>query len=116
MQRVHDGSRGRCLDLHQIDVLGIAGSRLQEEFVERGAASEGERLRQEGMGEDRHEGATDHQILLDLDVLHPGRALAPGGDVVARDQTSASTRSLIRSFQFVSRSASTESADDRSGA
>ena len=114
VQGVHRraGRSGNCL--HQIDVLGITGGRLQVEFVERRAAAERESFGQNGMGKhlDQHPG--DDQILLDLGSLDPRRLCSPFGDVVARNH--ASTSALMHSRQSAARGARSRGPAGRSGA
>ena len=75
------------------------------ELVERGAASKREAIGDRLPGEEFHECARDHEILLDLPVEHPRRALAPLGDEVFRNHSSGSTLAFTASFQRLSRGA-----------
>jgi hypothetical protein len=59
--------------LHKVDILGVAGGRLEMKLVERRPAPERESVAQERVREDLDERSADHQVLLDLEVLDPRR-------------------------------------------
>ena len=55
---------GLGIHLNQVDVFRVAGLRLQIEFVQRRATTEGEMFLQEGVAVYRHQRPADNQILL----------------------------------------------------
>ena len=113
-QCVHQGAGRPGSDLDQIDILGVARGRRQVELVERRAAPESQRPGEHRIGEHRDQGAADDQILLDLEVLAPRRALPPVGDVVPRDHASGSMLAFTNSRQSFDRGAPSALAPGRS--
>jgi hypothetical protein len=104
-QRAHERPGRFWVHLHEVDILGVARRWPDVQLVERCAATKGERPRQKWMREYGHQGTGDHEVLLDLGVRHPWRFLAPFGDVVAGNHTSASTSALTANFHAASRRA-----------
>ena len=109
-QGVHHRAGRPGLYLNQIDILGVPRGRRQVELVERGAATEGERPGESGIGEYLDQGPADDQVLLDLEVLGPRRPLPPLGDVVPRDHASGSMFAFTNSLQSFDRGTSAASA------
>ena len=104
--RVHHRPSRFGSDLHKVDVFGIAGRRMNVKFVERRTTSERQCVCKNGMVENCNECPADDEVLLDLEVLHPGRMSPPLSDVITRDHKSGSISALTRIFQFASRGAS----------
>lgn len=118
-QELSDGANRPCrfgIDLHQVNIFGITGRRFQVQLVKRCSAPEGEGLCKKGMIEYIHQSAADHKVLLDLKVLHPGCLRPPFRDVIVRDHSSASTSTLMNSFQSASRGPLELGAPGKSGA
>ena len=101
---------------HQLAGFGVRvpRGRRQVELVERGTAAEGERPGENRIGEYLDQGPADDEVLLDLEVLVPGRLRPPLGDVVPRDHASASMLAFTNSRQSCDRGASVASAPGRS--
>lgn len=59
-------------NLHQVEILRVAGSRAQVQLVERRATTKGESLSQCSNTEDLHEGPVEDEIVLDLVIGDPG--------------------------------------------
>ena len=74
-------------DLNEVDVLRVAGSRLQVELVERGAAAESEAVGDVLDAEHLDDRPTDDEVLFDMSILPPRRMRAPCGDVVFGDHS-----------------------------
>lgn len=90
----HDRADRRCVGLHEVDVLGVAGGRPEMELVQRGSAAEEERRPEERVTEDLHDGTREDEVLLDLGVGGPGGVRAPLSDVSRSDHRSISTDSF----------------------
>lgn len=90
-QRIHHRTCWLGLRLDEVDILRIPGGRFQVKLVERGRATERERLPQHGVRENRDQRPADNEILLDLVVAHPGCLRPPFRNVVARNHRSVST-------------------------
>ena len=118
VERVSQGVQHRTcrpgLYLNQIDILGVPRGRRQVELVERGTAAEGERPGENRIREYLDQGPADDEVLLDLEVLVPGRLRPPLGDVVPWDHASASMLAFTNSRQSCDRGASVASAPGRS--
>src|SRR5690606_6207378 len=84
------------------------------QLVERRPPTKGERFREPRSREDLDEGAADHEVLLDLDILNPRRMGTPCGDEVARDHVSTSISAFTSSFHFADRDARCADSDGTS--
>ena len=71
VQRIHDRAGRSWRNLHEVDVLGVAGGRRQMELVERRAATERKLIGQERMREYPDQRPADDEILFDLNILDP---------------------------------------------
>ena len=73
-------SDGLLAKLHEIQILGIAGGGLEDDLVERGAATKQQPLLHFRVRINLHQRAGQHQILLDLGRRGPGTLLRPLGN------------------------------------
>ena len=112
VERLPDGFRA---DLHQVDVLGVAGGRHEVELVEGRPATEEQALRQPRHLEDLDERTADHEVLFDLRVGRPRCVRPPLGDLVPGDHRSGSTSAFTISFQAATRRPPAVFAARRSG-
>ena len=93
---VADGLRTR---LHQIDVLGVSQRPLEEQFVDRRAAAEGDPVAKGRAREQVAQCARDNQVLLHLPKIGPGGRGGPLLDEGLGNHSSISTAVFTMSFQ-----------------
>ena len=93
-QRFHHRPGGSGFRLDQVDILGVAGGRFQVQFVQRRPATEGKGFMQDRLRKDGHQRAANNEVLLNLEVLHPGCVAAPFRDEVTRNHNWSSTSVL----------------------
>lgn len=115
-QMVYRLLNGLGIHLNQVDVFRVAGLRLQIEFVQRRAATEGKMLLQEGTAVYRHQRPADNQILLHQTRRRPRYNRTPlGYECSLYHKSSISISWFTTTFHFLSTSASSTDAPSLSG-
>ena len=113
IQRATDGLG---VQLHQIDILGVALRRLQIQLVERCPTSPSQTRGDLLDIEDLHNNPAEDETLLDLLVRRPGHFVSPLGDEVSRNHRSTSTSMLMATRQRSDRLAPVRGIDASRGA